>query len=193
MAESTRSVWKTLRWVLLAALVVVVLMMISKPARVAPPMQPGDVAQKAADFQAKVEHLAQAHQSGEQTEVRFDPDEVNAAMQQAGAQAAAASGEAAGQSTQVSFRDDQVLGQFPADFLGKTIVVTVTGRVSNKDGYVVFAPTEFKIGELPIPVSMVESTLQRKLSDPENREKLKLPPFVSDVRVERGQLVVGER
>ena len=192
MPESKRSLWKILRWVVLAALVLVVLLMISTPAPVALPMQSADVARKASDFQAKVEHLAQAHQSGEQAEVRFDSDEVNAAMLQAGGQAT--SGEAPpSQSTEILFRDDTVHGQFPTEVLGKSIIETVTGRLTNKDGNVEFAPTEFKIGNMPIPVSMVESTLQRKLAEPENREKLKLPAFVSDVRVEHGQLVVVER
>jgi uncharacterized protein YpmS len=194
MPESKRSLWKILRWVVLAALVLVVLLMISKPPPLAPPVQSADVARKASDFQAKVERLAQARQSGEQTEERFDSDEVNAAMQQAGNQAAATSGEVqTSLTTQVFFRDDIVLGQFPTEVLGKAVVVTVTGRLTNKDGYVEFAPTEFKIGNMPIPVSMVESTLQRKLAEPETREKLKLPSFVSDLRVERGQLVVVER
>jgi hypothetical protein len=58
---------------------------------------------------------------------------------------------------------------------------------------VTFAPTEFKIGDMPVPVSMVDPALQRKLAKPENREKLKLPQFVSDVRVEHGELVIVDQ
>jgi len=44
-----------------------------------------------------------------------------------------------------------------------------------------------------VPVSLVNARLQSKLQDPENHEKLKLPDFVSDIRVEHGQLIVVEK
>ena len=74
MRESKRALWKILRWIVLAALALVLLLMIQTPAPVAPAISSSDLARKAADFQAKVEHLAQAHRSGEQAEVRFDAD-----------------------------------------------------------------------------------------------------------------------
>jgi len=50
-----------------------------------------------------------------------------------------------------------------------------------------------KIGDLPVPVSLVRLQLQSKLREPENREKMKLPSYVADLRVENGQLVVLEK
>jgi hypothetical protein len=35
--------------------------------------------------------------------------------------------------------------------------------------------------------------LQSKLREPENREKMKLPSYVADLRVENGQLVILEK
>ncbi len=46
---------------------------------------------------------------------------------------------------------------------------------------------------MPVPISLVNSQLQNKLQDPEVREKLKLPDFVSGLRIENGQLVVTEK
>ena len=67
------------------------------------------------------------------------------------------------------------------------------GKLGAKDGYVTFDPTEFKIGSLSVPVSLVNERLQQKLAEPENHDKLKLPAFISDLRVENGQLKIKEK
>jgi len=95
-------------------------------------------------------------------------------------------------STQVSFENDVVKGQFLTEVYGKDVYITVAGRLGSHDGYVTFEPTEFKVGDLGVPVSMVNPVLQRKLADPENRDKMKLPEFVKDLRVENGELVITE-
>jgi hypothetical protein len=42
-----------------------------------------------------------------------------------------------------------------------------------------------------VPVSLVQETLEKKLSsDPATREKLKLPDYIADLRIENGELVV---
>jgi hypothetical protein len=46
---------------------------------------------------------------------------------------------------------------------------------------------------MPMPISLVQAQLDKKFSEPETREKLKLPDFVSDLRVENGQLVIVEK
>ncbi len=97
------------------------------------------------------------------------------------------------ENAQVFFVADTVTGQFQTELYGKPVVVTVFGRLGSKDGYVTFTPTAFKVGDMPVPVFLVEPALQRKLADPENREKLKLPDYVFDLRVENGQLVITEK
>ena len=94
---------------------------------------------------------------------------------------------------QVSFQDDQVTGQFVTNLYGKDVYVTVSGKLGVSGGYVTFDPTAFKIGDMPVPVSLVNSRLQSKLQEPENHEKLKVPDYVSDLRVEQGQLVMVVR
>jgi len=88
---------------------------------------------------------------------------------------------------------DQVVGQFVVQRYGMDIYVTLAGKLSSQDGYVGLKPSLFKVGDLNVPISWVDSTLQSKLADPENREKLKLPPFVSEIRVENGELVIVEK
>jgi uncharacterized protein YpmS len=94
---------------------------------------------------------------------------------------------------QVVFDGDQVKSQFTTQVAGKDVVVTLSGRVGSKDGYVDFTPTSFQIGSMPVPISIVQEQVQKKLSDPATHEQLKLPEFVSDVRIENGQLIIVEK
>lgn len=94
---------------------------------------------------------------------------------------------------QFAMQGNEVVGQFVVERYGMDIYVTLSGQLNSKDGYVGLKPTLFKVGDLTVPIDWVDSTLQSKLAEPENREKLKLPPFVSDVHVEDGELVISEK
>ena len=89
---------------------------------------------------------------------------------------------------QLSFEGDLVKGQFLTEVAGKDVWVTLVGHLGSKDGYATFDPTEFKVGDLNVPVSLVNDALQKKLS--EQRDRLKLPDSVGDMKVENGELVV---
>jgi hypothetical protein len=205
--EQIRKIYRVLRWLMLAGLVVSVFLLLKSPAPIAPPLEPAALKQNAESFQQKLTELANAQSLGEQgTEVHFTAPEVNAAMAQATAAPPApvratpaaqpvpspSSEQVPIKSTQVSFEDNVVKGQFLTELYGKDVYITVAGRLGSRDGYVTFEPTEFKVGDLSVPVSMVNPALQRKLADPENRDKLKLPAFVKDLRVEEGELVISE-
>src|SRR5207248_6333635 len=142
-----------------------------------------------------------AHATGESSEPRFNADEVNSEIAQSMAEgsgqpaiAAPAAAPAAAESkpaqitpqseveqgipvrtVQVGFLRDEVTGQFATQVYGKDVYITISGKLGSKDGYVTFDPTGFKFGDLEIPVSWVNDALQKKLADPENHEKLKLP------------------
>lgn len=91
----------------------------------------------------------------------------------------------------VNFDGDVARGQFVTQIGGKDVYVTLAGHLGSKDGYATFDPTEFKVGDLTIPVSMVSSALQQKLS--EQRDRLKLPDDVGNIKVENGQLVATQK
>ena len=92
---------------------------------------------------------------------------------------------------QVSFDGDVARGQFVAQIGGKDVYVTLAGHLGSKDGYATFDPTEFKVGDLSIPISMVSGALQQKLA--EQRDRLKLPNDVGEIKVENGQLVATQK
>jgi hypothetical protein len=207
-AKPRRSIWKTARWFILAALVVVIFLILKKPDPVVEPMTAAVIKQKADDFQIKIQELESAHQHGQLSEARFNSDEVNAAIQQNAAEQAATPAPSAASSTQptpaveerpeiktiqVSFVNDHVTGQFATNLYGKDVYVTISGKLGAANGYATFEFTEAKIGDLPVAISLVNPRLQEKLQEPENREKLKLPSYVADLRVENGQLVIVEK
>ena len=69
--------------------------------------------------------------------------------------------------------------------------MTVSGHLGSKDGFATFVPTEFKVGDLNVPVSLVNDALQKRLAD--QRDHLKLPDGVGGIKVENGELVLTQR
>jgi hypothetical protein len=141
-------------------------------------------------------------------EVHLNSDEVSAALAQslgnagAGAMGAMAGGEltpdsniGSGQPTikdqQISFDGDVVHGQFLTEVGGKDVWVTVSGHLGSANGFATFEPTEFKVGDLNVPVSMVNPALQKKLA--EQSDRLKLPDNVGGLKVEKGELVMESK
>lgn len=151
-----------------------------------PPEQiavPGLVAPTTArSFQLKVSALeARQVENAPPSEVRLTASEITAALAQSDSSPVAGA-------PAVSFRGDQVIGQFVTRMAGQQVYITVSGHLGAKDGYVTFDPTSFSIGNLSIPVALVNPALQKKMQ--EQRDQLKLPTFVGDLRVENGELVI---
>jgi hypothetical protein len=134
-------------------------------------------------------------------EVRINSDEISAVLAQSLGNAAGASalspdsnvGSAAPtiKDQQVTFDGDLVHGQFLTEVAGKDVWVTISGHIGEKDGYATFNPTEFKVGDLSVPVSLVNPALQKKLG--EERDRLKLPNNVGAMKVENGELVMQQK
>jgi hypothetical protein len=74
---------------------------------------------------------------------------------------------------QVTMDGDVVHGRFLTEIGGKDVWVTVSGHIGEKDGFATFDPTEFKVGDVEVPVSLVNPLLQKKLE--EERARLKMP------------------
>jgi hypothetical protein len=195
-------------------------LVLKKPQPVASPQTPAAVAANAQSLQNKLDQLEQARTPSQTpAEVHLTADEVNAAVAQAtaalpaAAQAASSStGSTAAPTTteglplpagvsgsdqptvkdyQVSFEGDEVKGQFLTQVGGKDLWVTLKGHLGSKDGYATFNPTEFKVGDLNVPVSLVNDALQKRLM--EQRDRLKLPDYVNGMKVENGELVMTQK
>jgi hypothetical protein len=105
--------------------------------------------------------------------------------------AALASGQPEVKDYQVNFDGDVAKGQFLTQVAGKDVWVTLAGHLGSKDGYATFDPTEFKVGDLSVPISLVNDALQKKLA--EQRDRLKLPDNVGGIKVENGELVMTQK
>ena len=191
-------------------LVGVLVLVLHTPRPVAPPRTHEALKAGAQSLQTKVAQLANPGADGQSPDpVHLTSDELAAAIALAAGRLPNASdssnsptGDAADtingldglptlSEPVVTFEGDQLKGQFVSDLARKKVYVTVSGHLGSKDGYATFEPTEFKVGDLNVPVSLVNDALQKKML--EDRDKLKLPDFVSDVRVVNGELVVTKK
>jgi hypothetical protein len=76
------------------------------------------------------------------------------------------------------------------NFHGKNLSLELQGRLHAEDGFLKFDPVSGKLGSLPLPQSTLDAAVKRLMESPQNREQLRLPPGVSDIRIENGQAVV---
>lgn len=125
-----------------------------------------------------------AASSNAKADPRINSDEISSAVAKmlGGGSASASplspdsnvgSGEPTIKDQQVTMDGDIVHGKFLTTIAGKDVWVTISGHMGEKDGYATFDPTEFKVGDMNVPVSLVNPALQRKLS--EERDRLKVP------------------
>jgi hypothetical protein len=206
---------RIISFVTLAISILTLILVLKRPAAVAPALAPAAAVANAQSFQEKVNQLAQPKASGEgESEVRMNSSEVSAALEQAAGllPPAAAANSAAGSTAasspasgsmefpgavpnikdyQVSMDGDIVRGQFLTNIAGKDVYLTLAGHLGSKDGYATFDATEVKVGDLSVPASLINGVLQKKLA--EQRDQLKLPNNVKDIKVENGELVFVEK
>ena len=194
--------------------IVTLILVLKRPAPVAGVAAPATIAANAQSFQDKVNQLTQAKTPGEGGEIRINSGELSAALAEASGQLPAATpgnsstGSSSGSPSlspttefagavpnikdyQISMDGDIVRGQFLTHIAGKDVYLTLGGHLGSKDGYATFDATEVKVGDLSVPVSLVNGVLQKKLA--EQRDQLMLPNNVKDIKVENGELVLVEK
>ena len=202
----------------LGASLVAIVLVLKKPAPVAQSQPPAAIAEHAQAFDQKMSEFQQATQQAPvvigigasssaqvaspspKAEVHINSDEISAVLAQSLGNAGGAGlspdsniGSAAPtiKDQQVSLDGDLVHGQFLTEIAGKDVWVTISGHIGEKEGYATFDPTEFKVGDLSVPVSLVNPALQKKLG--EQRDRLKLPDNVGAMKVENGELVMQQK
>ena len=205
----------------LVASLIAIILVLKKPAPVAQSQPPAAIAEHAQSFDQKMAEFEQATQlsptsgssdtsksdagpatlASSKAEVHINSDEISAVLAQSLGDAAGTSGLSpdtnigSGAPTikdqNVSLDGDVVHGQFLTQIAGKDVWVTISGHLGEKDGYATFDPTEFKVGDLSVPVSLVNPALQKKLA--EQRDRLKLPENVGAMKVENSELVMQQK
>jgi hypothetical protein len=214
-----RLVFRIIRWTTYAAAIVTLLMVF----QAVPPPVIATSPEAAARVEQKVEAVEQAVASGQSATLRLDQVELNSYLAfhldispggltnaapnptprgDANSNLPAPSGTPAEQVQQArsSVRDvkvelveDRLRAYVVFDFHGKDLTLQLEGRLASANGYLRFEPVSGQLGSLPIPQSALETAVQRMMDSPENREKLKLPPEISDLRIQNGELLATFR
>ena len=216
VSKSSASLWKRIfrivRWTTYTfALVTLVLAF-----RKAPPPLVETSPQAAARAEEKFQDVERAVANGQPATLRIDETELNSylashltlegnsAPNQASAGRAQGAANGAGPTPQeveqmrsnvrdfkVQLMDDRVKAYVVFDVHGKDMTLQLEGRLGAQNGYLRFEPVSGQFGSLPIPQSALESAVQRLMDSPENREKLKLPAEISDLRIQNGEVVAS--
>lgn len=76
------------------------------------------------------------------------------------------------------------------NFHGQDLSMELDGHIHAEDGYLKFEPISGAIGSMPLPASTLQSVADHIMDSPENRDKMKLPAGVNNIRVVDGQVVV---
>jgi hypothetical protein len=84
---------------------------------------------------------------------------------------------------------DHVIAYVVFGVHGADMTLQLEGKLGSDNGYIRFEPLSGQIGSLPLPLSALQNAMQRLMESPENREKLRLPPEVTDLKIENGEVV----
>ncbi len=204
-----RWVFRIFRWsTYLAALITLILVLHKEPA---PPVV--TTPQAAASAEEKFAQVQETVAQGQPATVRLDESELNSYLAShldlktdspaAATPAPDATPGGSGAPTsedvekmrssvrdvKVQMADDRVKAYVVFDVHGKDMTLELEGKLGATNGYLQFQPVSGHIGSLPIPQSTLEGAVQRLMDSPENREKLRLPPDISDLHIENGELV----
>jgi hypothetical protein len=180
-----KAIYRVISWSLLALTLISVLLMLKS--RSLPSV--GTSAEAANWFDRKLAELAQAHAAGTPHDVRITEAELNSKLVE-GFSGAAAEGSTSLKTATVRLSEDRLTATFLVNLRGIDVCLTLGGHVVVTNGSIGFDPTDVKLGSLPVPVALVQSTLRERLGSPEARERLKLPEFIKDVHIEGGELVI---
>jgi len=211
-ASPLKRIFRIVRWTIYAFVLLAVLLLLHK----APPPLVETSPQAAARAEEKFEQAERAVASGEPATLHMDEAELNSYLASHldlagnGSSNAPTSGEVPGtpngtypapaeveqmrsrvRDVKVQLIEDRVKAYVVFDVHGKDMTLQLEGRLGAQNGYLRFAPVSGQIGSLPIPQSTLESAVQRLMDSPENREKLKLPTEISDLRIENGEVVAN--
>ena len=207
-----KRIFRIIRWTTYTFAIVTLVLLFHK----APPPLVETSPQAAARAEEKFEQVEKAVASGQPATLRMDETELNSylashlALAGNGAPNPAPAGGAQGapngttptpqeveqmrsnvRDVKVQLIDDRVKAYVVFDVHGKDMTLQLEGRLGAQNGYLHFEPLGGLIGSLPIPQSTLESAVQRLMNSPENREKLRLPSEISDLRIQNGEVVAS--
>jgi hypothetical protein len=94
---------------------------------------------------------------------------------------------------QVDVLDDSLCLYAIFDMHGMDLSLELEARLGIESGSLRLIPVRGKLGSLPLPSGTLDRAMKKLYASPENREKFRLPPYISDMKIENGRLVVSSR
>ena len=201
-------IFRIVRWsTYLAAFVSLILILHKTPP---PPVQTSP--QAAARAEEKFQEAQRSVAQGQPTTMRMDSSELSsyltshldlpgAAALASNNNAPSGSSESSGdeieqmrsnvRDVKVDMIEDRVRAYVVFNVHGKDMTLQLEGHLSSENGYLHFEPISGQLGSMPIPVSALQSAVQKMMDSPENREKLKLPADVSGLQIQNGEVVTS--
>ncbi|MGH9740218.1 MAG: hypothetical protein ACRD4X_16780 [Candidatus Acidiferrales bacterium] len=195
-------------WFVLAVLILTLVLVL----RNSPPPIVITSASAAASAENKLDAAAQAAQSGQPAQVQLNGTELNSYLAQnlqlAGPRDTNPSGAATPavdavdpqiveqaqssvEAVNVALDGDLVKTYVIFNFHGKDLSLEIDGHLYTQDGYLQFDATDGKFGSFPLPQSAVQEAVQRLMESPENRQRLRLPAYITNISVENSQVVLS--
>jgi len=205
---------RVVRWTVYACVLIVLILLLHKSASPAVSATP----EAAARVEQKFQDVQQAVAQGRPATLRMDETELNSYLAShldlAGRKApdgpanATPAGTPGGtpnaqqptmddveqmrsnvKDVKVQLVDDRVRAYVVFDVHGKEMTLQLEGKLGADNGFLRFEPVSGQIGALPIPQATLEAAVRKMMESPENREKLKLPSDISDLKIENGEVV----
>jgi hypothetical protein len=207
-------VFRIVRWTVYAGVLLVLILLLHKAAPPAVSTTP----EAAARVEQKFQDVQQAVAHGQPATLRMDETELNSYLashlvlpgnKPPAAAASAAAGDVPSltpspdqptmddveqmrsnvKDVKVQLVDDRVRAYVVFDVHGKEMTLQLEGKLGADNGFLRFEPVSGQIGALPIPQATLEAAVRRMMESPENREKLKLPSDISDLKIQNGEVV----
>jgi hypothetical protein len=209
-------IFRIVRWTVYACALIVLILLLHKPAPPAVSTTP----EAAARAEQKFQDVQQAVAQGQPATLHMSETELNSYLashlvlpaangNMSNATPNAATSETAGgapnpdqttmddveqmrsnvKDVKVQLVDDHVRAYVVFDVHGKDVTLQLVGKLGADNGFLKFEPVSGQIGSLPIPQATLEAAVRKMMESPENREKLKLPSDISNLKIENGEVV----
>jgi uncharacterized protein YpmS len=197
-----KQIFRIVRWTTYAFALITLILLFHKTT----PPQVETSPQAAARAEEKFEAVESAVASGQAATLRLDETELNSYLSTHLSSTGNGTPNGSTPSPQeveqmrsnvsdfkVQLIDDRVKAYVVFNVHGKDMTLQLEGRLGAQNGYLRLEPLSGQIGLFPIPQSALESAVQRMMDSPENREKLRLPSEISDLRIQNGEIVASYR
>jgi hypothetical protein len=208
-------IFRIVRWTVYACALIVLILLLHKSA----PPTVSTTPEAAARVEQKFQDAQQAVAQGQPATLRMDETELNSYLashlvlpgnKASSAGAGASPNDVPGgtpnaeqpttmddveqmrsnvKDVKVQLINDRVRAYVVFDVHGKEMTLELEGKLGADNGFLRFEPVSGQIGALPIPQATLEAAVRRMMESPENREKLKLPSDISDLKIENGEVV----